>query len=41
MRRALFALAASPLLATFVGSEDPKLPSGGTPVLVELFSSQG
>ena len=39
--RALLALAASPLLATFVASEDPKIAPGGTPVLVELFSSQG
>ncbi len=37
---ALLSLALSPLLTTIVASEDPK-PAGDTPVLVELFSSQG
>jgi hypothetical protein len=37
---AVLCLALSPSLATFVASEDPK-PAGGTPVLVELFTSQG
>lgn len=37
---ALLCLALSPFLATIVASEDPK-PAGGTPVLVELFTSQG
>ncbi|MEK7467171.1 MAG: hypothetical protein AAB074_07150 [Planctomycetota bacterium] len=36
---AIFALALTPLLATLTAGEDPK--PGGTPVLVELFSSQG
>ena len=37
----LVALALSPLLATLTAGEDPKPSTGGSTVLVELFSSQG
>ena len=38
---ALLAIAISALFATFTAGEDPKPAPAGTPVLVELFSSQG